>query len=268
MDAIVLMDIAVSYLRANIPKNTVVRSMPTRVAQSVGVNPLETEVLLAVNSLEDAVAREYFEKMVQIAGGGRGRHRYGGRSHVHERYHKNAAQPCSLQSDVGQLIRNRTAGFYGRGQRACPPPGRRCKSGGQRERTLRMFGVTDKQFISTCLHDAVSTNMLEKLPLTPYCTDSGDVSWQAPMCQCFVAGQPIGSTNHSWQQVVASGSGIGHKALLAAGKYLAMTAMNILTDPRLLAEARAEYEDAFKKHPYICPLPPHALPGRPYTLAP
>lgn len=134
LDAIVLMDIAVSYLRANIPKNTVVRSMPTRVAQSVGVNPLETEVLLAVNSLEDAVAREYFEKMVQIAGGGaRGRHRYGGRSHVHERYHKNAAQPCSLQSDVGQLIRNRTAGFYGRGQRACPPPGRRCKSGGQRE---------------------------------------------------------------------------------------------------------------------------------------
>ena len=103
--------------------------------------------------------------------------------------------------------------------------------------------------------------MLEDVKVTPYCTDSGDVSWQAPMCQCFVAGQPIGSTNHSWQQVVASGCSIGHKTLLAAGKYIAMTAMNILTDPDLLAAAKAEYDEELKKHPYRCPIPAYAKPG-------
>ncbi len=268
MDAIVLMDIAVSYLRANIPKNTVVRSMPTRVAQSVGVNPLETEVLLAVNSLEDAVAREYFEKMVQIAGGGRAA-ATGTEVEVTCTNATTRTLPNRVLSKamLANLLEIGPPDFTDEDRELARRLVEDVNPEG-RERTLRMFGVTDKQFISTCLHDAVSTNMLEKLPLTPYCTDSGDVSWQAPMCQCFVAGQPIGSTNHSWQQVVVSGSGIGHKALLAAGKYLAMTAMNILTDPRLLAEARAEYEDAFKKHPYICPLPPHALPGRPYTLAP
>ena len=131
---------------------------------------------------------------------------------------------------------------------------------GDKAASLRMFGIHDPSWGKKDLYDVIYENMNEGT-ITPYSTDSGDVSWQAPMCQCFVASQTIGSKNHSWEQVVCSGMGIGHRGMLCAGKIIAMTALDILSDPDLLATAKAEYDKVLESSKYICPIPADMVPG-------
>jgi aminobenzoyl-glutamate utilization protein B len=96
---------------------------------------------------------------------------------------------------------------------------------------------------------------LEPLPKEPYSatggsTDVGDISWQVPTSGldtvCFAAGSP----GHSWQNVAAIGSPIGHKGLLVAAKVLALSAVDLLQDPQTLKEARADLQERMKGRPY------------------
>ncbi len=74
-------------------------------------------------------------------------------------------------------------------------------------------------------------------------TDVGDVSWVAPTTQFFAATWVPGTPPHTWQAVAASGTTIGEKGMLVASKTLALTLIDLLSDPTHLARARAEFEE-------------------------
>ncbi len=93
----------------------------------------------------------------------------------------------------------------------------------------------------------------------PGSTDVGDVSWQCPTVQIHVAAWPNGCPGHSWQVVSCGRTDIGRKAAIHAGKVLCAGAIDLLTDPALLAEARTEFERRTKEG-YTCPIPPDAVP--------
>ena len=90
-------------------------------------------------------------------------------------------------------------------------------------------------------------------------SDVGDVSWQTPTAQIHVSAFVSGAPGHSWQNVAAAGSTIGEKALLTAGKVLALSAIALLEDPDLLRKARAEFTMRTKEG-YVCPIEPGAVP--------
>jgi aminobenzoyl-glutamate utilization protein B len=101
---------------------------------------------------------------------------------------------------------------------------------------------------------------IEPLPEKAYTadggsTDVGDISWHVPTSgldsACFAAGSP----GHSWQNVAAIGSPIGHKGLLVAAKVLALSAADLLQDPQALKEARADFQDRLKNRPYTTKIP-------------
>lgn len=97
---------------------------------------------------------------------------------------------------------------------------------------------------------------------TAFCagsTDVGDVSWQTPTAQIQCAGFVSGAPGHSWQNVSCGGSSIGHKALLLAGKVLALSAIDLYEKPELLKEARAEFEKRTESG-YVCPIEEGAKP--------
>lgn len=73
-------------------------------------------------------------------------------------------------------------------------------------------------------------------------TDVGDVSWNVPTVGLNVATWVPGTPAHSWQAVAASGSSIGLKGAVNAGKVLALTAVELFRSPELVARARAEFE--------------------------
>lgn len=93
----------------------------------------------------------------------------------------------------------------------------------------------------------------------PGSTDVGDVSWQTPCSQIDVVAWPAEVPNHSWQVVSCGKSGFAHKGMLLAGKVLAATAIDLLTKPALLAEAKAEFEEKSQSG-YVCPIEEGAVP--------
>jgi amidohydrolase len=81
-------------------------------------------------------------------------------------------------------------------------------------------------------------------------TDFGNVSRRVPAIEAGIAVAEPGVPHHSAAFAEAALSEKAHGAVLAAAKGLAMTAIDILTDPSLLSEATAEF---------------NAGPGRPRT---
>ncbi len=86
-------------------------------------------------------------------------------------------------------------------------------------------------------------------------TDVGDISWKVPTgglgAVCFVSGSP----GHSWQNVAAIGSTIGEKGILYAGKVMAVTALDLMHDPQLIAAARADWQQRMKDREYTTLIP-------------
>ena len=86
-------------------------------------------------------------------------------------------------------------------------------------------------------------------------TDVGDVSWLTPTAQFNAATWPSNCPGHSWQMVSTGKTGFAHEAMLYAGCVLAMTAYDLMTEPDILSEARAEFS-VTAAGGYDCPLEP------------
>ena len=73
-------------------------------------------------------------------------------------------------------------------------------------------------------------------------TDAGDISWQVPMSQLSAATFVPGTPGHSWQSAACAGTTLGRKGMMVAAKTLALTAMDLFTDPAQVKAARDSYE--------------------------
>lgn len=72
-------------------------------------------------------------------------------------------------------------------------------------------------------------------------TDSADVSWHVPTLTTLAATFPAGLPNHNWAVTAAAATNIGHQGMLAATRYLAATAIDLITSPELLEGIKAEF---------------------------
>ena len=93
----------------------------------------------------------------------------------------------------------------------------------------------------------------------PGSTDVGDVSWQTPASQINVVTWPAGTPAHSWQTVSVGKSSIALKGMLCAGKVLAATAIDLMENADILADARAEFKEK-SAGGYVCPIEEDAVP--------
>ena len=72
-------------------------------------------------------------------------------------------------------------------------------------------------------------------------TDVGDVSYALPTVGLRAATWVPGTAAHSWQAVAAGGTEIGTKGMLVASKTMALTAIDLMSNPELLAKAMEEF---------------------------
>lgn len=91
-------------------------------------------------------------------------------------------------------------------------------------------------------------------------TDVGDVSWCVPTAQVLIACEPQGTPPHSWQWVANGKSSVAHKGLLAAGKTIATTAYDLLTNPELLKKAKTEHQEKLRGAKYLSAIPADVTP--------
>ncbi len=94
-------------------------------------------------------------------------------------------------------------------------------------------------------------------------TDVGDVSWAVPTVQARVATCAVGTPFHTWQTVAQGKTPAAHKGMVHAAKAMAATVRTMITDPALLAAARATHAAHLAETPYVCPIPDDVRPPSP-----
>jgi aminobenzoyl-glutamate utilization protein B len=74
-------------------------------------------------------------------------------------------------------------------------------------------------------------------------SDAGDVSWMVPTATMTTATWVPGTAAHSWQDIAAGGTSIGAKGMMSAAKTLALSAVDLFSDPSRVTAIQAEFEE-------------------------
>ena len=72
-------------------------------------------------------------------------------------------------------------------------------------------------------------------------TDVGDVSYTVPTVGVETATWVPGTAAHSWQAVACGATDIGIKGMMVAAKTMALTAIDLFTNPELINKAKEEF---------------------------
>jgi aminobenzoyl-glutamate utilization protein B len=93
-------------------------------------------------------------------------------------------------------------------------------------------------------------------------TDVGDLSQIVPVSMlgttCFTTGSP----GHSWANVATAGMSIGHKGMMHAAKIMALTAVELYSEPEHLVKIHQEFQQRTGGKPYQPPIPDDHQPPR------
>ena len=81
-------------------------------------------------------------------------------------------------------------------------------------------------------------------------TDVGDVSYVVPTVGMSAATWVPGTPAHSWQAVACGGTDIGIKGMMVAAKTMALTAIDLFTNPEIIAKALQEFKTAKGDYKY------------------
>lgn len=96
-------------------------------------------------------------------------------------------------------------------------------------------------------------------------TDVAEVSWITPTVSLGVASAGLGLPWHSWATTASHGTPGASRAAQVAARVLALTGVDLFTDPELLASARAFYLEKTGGEPYRSPIPQAQEPPLPET---
>ena len=127
-----------------------------------------------------------------------------------------------------------------------------------RERKKRLLGKVDPELLEKPIWDFLPPG--NGRPGSKGSTDVGDVSWVVPTAWCHIPTIANGPAGHSWQTVAQGKSSIAHKGMLMAGKVLACTALDFLTDTTLVEKAKENWLLHLDGETYPNALPADAKP--------
>lgn len=93
-----------------------------------------------------------------------------------------------------------------------------------------------------------------KEPKSAGSDDIGDVSWQVPTITIRYPASIPGVPAHNWAAAIAMATPIAHKGVVTGAKVMAMTMIDVLTSPKLLADAKAYFRDVQTKDQQYIPI--------------
>lgn len=127
----------------------------------------------------------------------------------------------------------------------------------------RKLGGEYTRFADAHVDEPIHNVLLPELPVSAppgTSTDVGDVSWLTPTAEVQLCTACSNTTGHTWQRTAQGKSAQAHKGMLHAGRVLAGAAIDLLTDPCLVEQAREEWRVQLAGRAYK-PMPEEARPG-------
>ena len=225
LDGVEAMNYMVNLMREHVPQETRLHYVITAGGEAPNVIPDFAEVFYYVRNPEPQMVRELFERVVDAAEGAA--HGTGTEMEyevIHGLYNllPNATLQRVMWENLGQV-----GGVH--------------------------YNEEERRFAellhATFPDDAPPLSSAAEVKPFDYdrggmgSTDVADVSWMVPTAGLRTATWVPGTPAHSWQAVAAGGMSIGTKGMLVAAKTLALTAVELYTNPDLISAAAAEHSE-------------------------
>lgn len=90
--------------------------------------------------------------------------------------------------------------------------------------------------------------------------DTSEYSWYAPYATTWITMAPANIGWHNWMVVACAGSSIGKKALDVAAKVLAVSAVDLIKNPRIIEDAKKELKERLAGRIYRSIIPEKVKP--------
>ncbi len=261
LDAAILTDVGANYLREHVPPDVRIQSIITKGGDAPNIVPAEAEIWYFLRAPKRQMLDEVFERMNKIAQG----MAMATETTVDIRVGAGACSNGMPNNTLAEMVlRNllKVGGpkFSEEDYEFAKALNKEVTLSEKKQSMEQMYRITDPEIYSKDLCEFVQTDMMKGV-VAPYSGDGCDVHWQIPCAQFNTCCQPVGTGNHSWQQVVCSGSSIGWKGMLTAAKVLGLSLCEALCDEELLKKARKELDDKLAEYPYTSPIPPDVMPN-------
>ena len=246
LDGVELMSVGVNYMREHIKPDARVHYVITKGGGQPNVVPPEAEVwyYIRADTFEDVVS--YYEWISDIA-------------RAAATMSRTELEEIEVQSEIHEMITVRalTEQTHKNLTAIGAPKWEKHELAFARTTQLefqdpfgRPIGDDDTPALSM---------MIQPLPDEPTparaSTDVGDISWFVPVGGLGVASYGYGLPTHSWPVVAATGTTIGTKALVTAAKTIAATAIDLYTDPNLMARVKADWRKSRGDAPFRTVIP-------------
>ncbi|MCZ2156733.1 MAG: amidohydrolase [Bryobacterales bacterium] len=238
LDAIELTTHAINMLREHVPQETRMHYIITNGGQAVNIVPAAAEMKLLVRHPNQKTLESIWERVLNCAQAGALATGTTMSFTIQSAYSNIVPTPAL----VSLLDRNlRTAG------------------GVAYTTDERSFAEAIRKHLpdlSTALPLGSEASVLPpRTELLSASTDVGDVSQVVPTGHFLAATFPPGTPLHTWMSTAAAGSSLGRKGMVVAAKTLALSAVELFTNPALVAQSRNEWEKARGGQPYRSLLP-------------
>ena len=243
LDGVESMDVMVNMMREHVPQETRIHYVITRGGEAPNVVPAFAEVYYYVRQPSRELVKSIWERVTNAAKGaalGTG-----------------TTVDWEITGGTYDLLPNETLGRL------------------MHANLTRVGGVpytADEKIFAAKINETLldkpqpveNANVIQSfqpvLPPSGGSTDVGDVSWVVPTVGLETATWVPGTPAHSWQAVAAGGTAIGLKGMVVAAKTIALTAIDLFTQPATISQAKAELAKKrgadFKYAPLLGDRPP------------
>jgi aminobenzoyl-glutamate utilization protein B len=262
LDAVILMDVGVNYLREHIIKEAKVHSVITRGGSVPNVVPDYAQIWYYARAPRRDQLETIYRRILKIAEGAA----------------LMTETTCDVEFVTGcyNFLQNRAIGDVmleklHRIGAPCYTPEEKAFAG-QLVETLKPGDVEDSLKFLQMDQEQTGYPLCDRIfdqagginihgGMIGGSTDVGDVAQIVPTGQLTTTCKPLGVAQHSWQNTACCGSSIGLKGMMLAAKALALTALELFTKPQIL-EAAAEEHRAVTggRKNYRSPLPDDTRP--------
>jgi aminobenzoyl-glutamate utilization protein B len=240
LDAVEVMNYAVNLMREHVPQETRIHYVITNGGAAANIVPDFAEVSLIARHPDLKTLEGIWERLMNCAQAGA--LATGTRMEVEI----TAAYANQLPNDALVALLDRSL---------------RSAGGVTYTEEERAFAEKVRASVGATLPLAAAANIdPPRTTLLSASTDVGDVSWVLPTGQFLAATFPPGIPFHSWQSTACAGSSIGRKGMVVAAKTLALAAIDLFSDPALVAAAKASFDQGKTNREYRSLLPAGAKP--------
>jgi aminobenzoyl-glutamate utilization protein B len=222
LDAVEAMNIMVNMMREHVNERSRIHYVITRGGEAPNVVPAYAEVYYYVRHPQRGEVRDMWERLVKIANGAA----LGTDTKVEIEITGGVHEllPNEVLSEVMLKNLNEVGGFTYNDQE-------------------RVFAEKIQKTLQGELPPLSRTASIGKSRKATEAgsTDVGDVSWVVPTIGLSTATWVPGTPPHSWQAVAAGGTSIGSKGMMLAAKTMALTAIDLFSDPLKIEAGRKEF---------------------------